>query len=522
MSSTTFNPSPHQVAIFDFVEHGQGSAIVEAVAGSGKTTTIVRALPKMRGHIFLGAFNKKMAEELKRRTEHLEGVEASTFHSAGFRAYGRAIPGRKFVTKWKLGNITKAMQELPEYEDLHAGMFRAAEQCVSMAKQRAFGTPYGPALDDRAAWDAMVLHFELDAFIADDDYSTWLALCVELLERSNLDAEENGQIDFDDMIYLPLLHDIDTVQYDWVLIDEAQDTNPARRALAKKLLRPGGRLIAVGDPRQAIYGFTGADNDSMDQIAAEHKAIRLPLTVSYRCPRRIVQHARQWVKHIEAHSEAPEGSVQSIDGLQLLAMADAGDAILCRLNAPLVKMCLRFIREGRRAKIEGRDIGENLLRIVRRWKFRYLRELSDRLETYREEEIASAIKKKRLHRVDTINDQCDTLAVLIDRTQDLGGHTLKDLERVVDSLFSDTVDAQAIQLVSVHRSKGMEWRRVFILGRESLMPSRSAKLPWQVVQELNLIYVAVTRAMDELYEVEQFNLKPAAAPKAQTAQAFPV
>jgi len=65
-----------QQNIFDFVEHGQGNAIVEAVAGSGKTTTIVEALKRVRGTSIFLAFNKSISEELKAR-----GVNARTFHS---------------------------------------------------------------------------------------------------------------------------------------------------------------------------------------------------------------------------------------------------------------------------------------------------------------------------------------------------------------------------------------------------------------------------------------------------------
>jgi len=81
-----------------------------------------------------------------------------------------------------------------------------------------------------------------------------------LIQASN-ESAKLGMLDFDDQLYLPLLWKLRLFQNDFVFIDEAQDTNPVRRALAKLALRPGGRLIAVGDPRQAIYGFTGASHE---------------------------------------------------------------------------------------------------------------------------------------------------------------------------------------------------------------------------------------------------------------------
>jgi len=67
----------------------------------------------------------------------------------------------------------------------------------------------------------------------------------------------------------------------------------------------------------------------------------------------------------------------------------------------------------------------------------------------------------------------------------------------IDNLFSDH-GGQRLTLCTIHKSKGMEWNRVFILDCH-LMPSRYARKGWQKVQETNLIYVAHTRAKTELY-----------------------
>ena len=137
-----------------------------------------------------------------------------------------------------------------------------------------------------------------------------IAMSKVVLNKSNQNLEI---IDYDDMVYLPLQRDLRMLQNDWVLIDEAQDTNPTRRALAKNMLKPGGRLVAVGDPHQAIFGFTGADNDSLNIIEQEFQCARMPLTVTYRCPKAVVQHARNWVSHITAHDSAPEGELLRMD-----------------------------------------------------------------------------------------------------------------------------------------------------------------------------------------------------------------
>jgi len=89
-----FAPSPLQQAIFSEVDHGTGSLIIEAVAGSGKTTTCigcVARIPRNRSVLFL-AFNKSIADELKERIP--DHTTAMTLNSFGHRALMRSVGGR--------------------------------------------------------------------------------------------------------------------------------------------------------------------------------------------------------------------------------------------------------------------------------------------------------------------------------------------------------------------------------------------------------------------------------------------
>ena len=258
----TFTPSPAQAAYFDWIGNGTGSAVLEAVAGAGKTTTIVLGLERMRGQIALLAYNADMAKELQSRVAGRPGVFAMTFHSAGVKAlryaYGKA--NRLEVSSKKVEAIVKAMLTEKSRNDL-LDLTGAICDFVSMAKQRGIGA-LSPLTDDNA-WLNMVDHFALDdAMPEGQEHLVYTAIkaAQEALRRSNANLDV---IDFDDMVYLPLQRDLRMLQHDWVLVDEAQDTNPTRRALAAKMLKPSGRLVAVGDPHQAIYGFTGTDNDSL-------------------------------------------------------------------------------------------------------------------------------------------------------------------------------------------------------------------------------------------------------------------
>jgi superfamily I DNA/RNA helicase len=282
------------------------------------------------------------------------------------------------------------------------------------------------------------------------------------------------------------------------VIDEAQDTNAARRLLALKILKPNGRLVAVGDPHQAIYGFTGADADALNLIGASKNAKTLPLTVTYRCPKAVVSYAQQWVKDIEAHPSAPEGVVRSEDdNFKLVDSVKPYDAILCRFNAPLVENVYQFIAKGIPAKIEGREIGEGLKTLARRWKVRNFDQLLERLGKYEAKEVAKFQKKEQPTRVQGVQDKCQCLRTLITRTIEVGytGDCVAALCAQIESIFADNVNGGHVVLTSIHKSKGREWNKVFWLQTGA---STLAKQEWEQVQENNLCYVAATRAKAEL------------------------
>lgn len=487
--------SDRQQAVFNWVKTGRGAAVVEAVAGSGKTTTLVEAVRAMKGTVFLGAFNVKMAAELKKRVAGMQGVEAGTFHSAGFRVLRRGSERLEVVEK-KVNLLAATLVHDTDYQ----GWEPAICALVSMAKQRGFYVRELISAPQPSDWNDILYRYDVMDKLPDDaDARKLIDLAKRVLEASNADRKT---IDFDDMIYLPLVRNLRPFQHDWVLIDEAQDTNPIRRALARRLLKSNGRLVAIGDPHQAIFGFTGADADSLDLIKQEFKAETLHLDVTYRCPKAVVRAARQYVSHIHPAPTAPEGDHLEMTLREANTFVVPGDAMLCRYNAPLVDQFFKLIRQGTPAKIEGRAEGEKLIALIGRWKVNSLMGLRERLEDYEEREVKKALAKDDEAKAERVQDQCATVRVLMDRGAEQGITTVSGLQEMVRTMFGDVGASKAVVVLSsVHRSKGLEWNRVFILGRKELMPSRRARQAWEKEQELNLLYVAITRAQETLVDV---------------------
>lgn len=287
----TFQPSPQQSKFFDFLRDNSRSAVLSAVAGSGKTTTIVEGckhVPKGQTIRFL-AFNKSIAETLKERLPLT--VDASTFHSAWYAAARQNLPQSPKVDTKKLLNIFKQNLNRKDFE-LY---YKFSSRLVGYAKSVGLGTSIGGDIMDMGEWFNLISHFGLFLGDEDADESVGIRIARDALRQSISDTKI---IDFDDMLYLPLVKGYGCPKTNFVFVDEAQDLNGVQRELLKRMLPPQSgpatsRLIAVGDPHQAIYGFRGADNDSLDTLEKEWNAVRFPLSVSYRCSQAVVKEAQR-------------------------------------------------------------------------------------------------------------------------------------------------------------------------------------------------------------------------------------
>lgn len=502
---TNFVPSEMQANFFNWIAKGKGSAVLIAVAGSGKSTTIVQSLrfiPEQDPVVVL-AFNTSIAKEMKAKIELL-GVEcrrsfanarASTFHSLGYGAVLRKLGVKPYQVKVDGSKLWKLAERLmggnsAEYEMY--GSFCA--KLVSLAKGQGM---IALCDDESSVWRELIEHHDLtlDSDEADEDEA--IEWAQKLLALSNQTAKQDNYLDFDDQIYLPILWHLKLYPQAWVFIDEAQDTNPVRRALAKLALRPGGRLIAVGDPNQAIYGFTGASHDAIDLIKEEFSAIELPLTVSYRCPQAVGKLAAEIVPHFQVHENAPVGSVQHLKLAEAVKLLGPRDAILCRNTKPLVSLAYQLLARDIPCHVLGSEIGKGLVNLVRKMKAKTIPDLEKKLEAYREREVAKYTAKGEEGRAEAITDRVACIEVFISSMVEKG--TIAKLIERIEGMFKDATNV--LTLSTCHKAKGREWPKVAILKPE-LMPSPWARQLWQQGQEKNLKYVAYTRAQSDLIFME--------------------
>jgi DNA helicase-2/ATP-dependent DNA helicase PcrA len=489
--------SPQQDAIFDwFAAGGDDHLVVRARAGTGKTTTIIKAIDRApEGRILLSAFNKRIQEELAGRIQN-SAAEAKTLHGVGYacvrrfweripiargndreRALAQAVCGDQTpdAVKRLVGRLCTKGREI-------APLATKADDLIDIAIE------FDCEPDD--AWDG--LGFGLDYVIA---------RALDAMELAATKKPIDG-IDFADMLYLPVRNHWLVRQYDLCVVDEAQDMTVTQLAIARGVC--GGRMAVVGDDRQAIYAFRGADSESLDRLKTELAATELGLTTTYRCPSAIVAIAQRLVPDYQSAPGAPVGQVSSLPSIdRLVAAAGPDDFILSRTNAPLAGVAMAMIRAQKRVRIQGRDIGAGLRSLVGKLStgkaVDSIAAFLERLGRWERREIDRVERMDRPDMADAIRDKADTLRVIAD-----GVSGRRELEARLDTLFADS-GAGATVCSSVHKAKGLEARRVFIL-RPTLYPTppKGSKplTPKRIREEQNIEYVAVTRAMDHLVWVD--------------------
>lgn len=530
----TFPLSPQQVSIMDAVEHGTDNLLVIAVAGAGKTTTLIEALSRMLGSIAFAAYNKRISEEIKEKVTSRNigsNVDVKTFHAFGYAAWRNkyrktqidADKIRNIVNRLKV-NRRDERKLLLGVDTCPAVLQEFVQKLVSLVRSEGIGVVC--PINSNDAWEQVIAHHGLEDLVTGkkpwdrdepdlepedirrlvDEGKKW---AMRVLRESIRVAVTDQIIDFDDQLFMPMYEKLYIQQYDWVLIDEAQDSNAMRRAMAAAMLKPGGRLMAVGDPMQAIYGFAGADSASLDRIREQFQCVDMPLTVSYRCPKRIIIEAQEQSSIIEAAVTADEGYVGAETiGLLNADVRDMSDlqleesVILCRKNAPLAALAFSYIRERIPCHVEGRDIGQGLITLATKWQSaNTLYKLIERVREYKDKKVKAYLAKNQNTQADSIADRCNTIMELAGSLlRENEKSTIQDLVKVITDMFKND-ERRGLTLCSVHKSKGREWKYVYLLGRDELMPSPFATIDWQLEQENNLIYVAVTRAQKTLVYV---------------------
>jgi DNA helicase-2/ATP-dependent DNA helicase PcrA len=461
-----------QIAIFEDFAYGQGNTQIDAYAGTSKTTTAIEGL----FHLPTGtdavacAFGSSTQKELEKRTP--ENVPALTFHALGYRASRKMFP-RTLLEKNKgeklYGFIKAERGDAPETNEVRDSIAQAVALCK------------GYLAHTSEEIDVVLDRHDIDTF--HDKREDFISTVIKVMDGCK---RQTNVMDFNDMIWFPNVFNMTLDKYDHVIVDECQDLNGAQINIAYNSVRPGGRIISVGDERQAIFAFAGADSNSINNIVSRLNSKRLPLSVTYRCCKSIVKLAQSIVPGYTAAPNAEEGLVEEIGESKLENMVKPGDFILSRTNAPLMKWCLTLLKSGVPANIKGRDMGKSLAYMIKKSKAKSVEGFLEWLEEFTQLEVARLVKAKRDPSV--LHDKEECLRIICE-----GAKTLADVDDNLDKLFKEIPDENKVILSTIHKAKGLERDRCFVLANTLKIGKN--------IEEDNLAYVAWTRAKNALYLV---------------------
>lgn len=514
-----FTPSKYQKDIFKFILEDNKNGLISAVAGSGKTTTLIKALeiiPEGKSVLFM-AFNKSISDEISKRVPKNKFIDVKTVHSYGNSLLSSYIETEIEPDKYRL--VYKNVINFLSGKDLDSiKKYNFDQEHISYIEFIRNFTNGKDLYDTNFRNDVNKLvnlsrlHFiDFDTFsigiselkmianqnsIESNDYECEVSWYI-----SKLGMYDNKIIDYTDMVFLPNLFKFDVPKYDFVFIDECQDLNTCQRLLMLQAVKPEtGRFIAVGDQKQSIYSFAGADSESYKKLRQLPNTKELPLSVTYRCGKEIINQVKHINPLIKPHTKNGVGEV--IQSFSYLDIED-GDMVLCRNTFPIVSLCINLLCKGRKAYIIGSDIGLSLKNMIKNCEKRTEKFSMENVISRLNHEVEKMIEKIKVKNGISTREASEETTIMLFREKIQIIQALsEDIEDPlvvmgkIDKIFSDN-NQQGVCLSNIHKSKGLESNRVFILHRE-LMPSRRATLPWEIEQENNLIYVAYTRAKKTL------------------------
>ena len=419
----SFEPSNYQKSILNYIDSSNGNLLVDAKAGSGKTSTLCLIADKIIAQdkkcLFL-AFNKSIVEELQSRIIS-DNVQIKTLHSLGLtflRSYLYKKHGENYVIDvdqhddrikdWVQDSFARncdtefriANSELsdPDFKDLLGDVLREISQMVNYS--RLYNANYHDyeqiyKLAPRLCWNLK----NWDD-IGLKDFPKVIEEVIDKIkyEFENPELDSFGKpiykVGYTDMIYFPCLYRMNipwaTRQYlDFVLVDETQDLSVLQQMFLKLLINFNTRLIAVGDEKQSIYAFAGADTKSIQNLKKNFALNELPLNICYRCPENVIKVAQDIVPEIDwNHKRYDKGEVKFLDEIDLAINIKANDVILARRNNDLVRLYKKLVLDDKiSVKFKNTEmvttIVNEIKRVIKEYIKRYNQCLNVEKELYR-------------------------------------------------------------------------------------------------------------------------------------------
>jgi len=478
---TSLNPTPEQEAILEQITvKPTENLMISALAGTGKSATLkmIDQVHKITPALYLVFSKRNQLEAVaaQKGGEFLPTTRIKTFNGLGHGIWANSIAPTLTLDKDKTRNAWRAlMDDLTRVEQSELWPhYSVVMDGIEKAKSLGY-VPPAVKFPHKALIDRRSLHLAMDERPTDH-----AAEIIDDILQSSISKAYAGIIDFNDQIYMPALFGGAYPRFPRIMVDEYQDQSPVNHALLSRLVK--GNLIGVGDPNQNIYGFRGAKSGGMSSAVTTYSMAELPLSVSFRCPSAIVEAARWRVPHFQWANIG--GSVDSPTIFNGSSFPDHS-TIICRNNAPLLRLAFKLISSGRSVNVLGSELGPRLVNIMKKLGDTSIsrQAMLINIEAWRESKLAAGSK--------SAPDMADCMRVFAEH-----GDSLGQAISYAEHLFAQK---GTISLLTGHKSKGLEFDSVYWLD--------PGLVDITVEQDANLKYVIQTRSKNKLTMIDSENVK---------------
>jgi superfamily I DNA/RNA helicase len=479
-----------QNSIYDFFKNHKSENIgIEAYAGCGKTTTILQMLrfTKFSEKVRFFAFSNLIANELKSKVG--DSVDVSTIHSLGYSILKKNFKQVKIKENKVHSFVTKYCKRRTDIKGKISTFIYKATEIISKIE---------PTLKEYSVEN---LYFICDRFkiTADDDLLNHVIAIKKNIDEDNFKTKSVLFVDFNDMVVLPITMNLEFDKYDVCFFDESQDMSACHREMLLRSLSPNGRFVAVFDKRQSIYGFAGADTKELDELLQEKNAKVFPLSYSFRCSKEIVKHCLNVYEGFKAFPTNEEGNVRN--GSIKEVRCYKTDVVLCRNVRPLLDVFSELIANNIKCYIKGKDYGKSLIKMLNSYRkdtpYSTIYSLEQYVLSVENDLLEYGIKNPKKHpNFMEVYEKFTILKKVLENSASVSETVAK-----LTNMFTSSKDA--LPLMTVHKSKGLEFDRVFIM-RNDLIPSKFSTNEFDLEQERNLDWVMRSRAKKELIYITDF------------------
>lgn len=545
-----FKPSTYQQDILDFfLNNPQSNMLVNALAGSGKSTTACMLSEHSKTSDLYIAFNASVVEEFKKKIKNPK-TKVMTMHSLAYSImlYNVEQESKDSGEKPKgfgsqRSKRTVSLDNFKPHKILDEEITKRYGRYIEFAKRVFLKDNYVNlynlcrlTLTDMSSnkdVSRLIDDHVLFLYYGDEGYSapdiSEITSTLKILDtKSRQQFETQGVIDFTDMLWITfnkLKYDNWEVPY-WALYtniycDEVQDFSNIQLNFLKFIKRTKGRYVFIGDFHQAIYNFAGANAQAFNQIPKMFAPVEtFDLPICYRCAKSHLSRVnREYGIPILPCDDAPMGFVKTIDKNKISEYAKAGDMVISRKNKWIAEVVLDLARNGTPIFIEDKDMVAAIKRQILSSKCtsvgtleKFLQKVISNYNKKLFEIVSKNVREggheeERLEAVAETNSKIDNTSFLLEILEGYfenhaSSDSISKFSNFIDKLLNTTPSPNCVRLCSIHKAKGLEATNVFVLNEAKInYDFRNSKE--QNIQEKNLSYIATTRAKEGLYLVKE-------------------